>query len=810
MTRRLIQNDIRQNKLLSAATLFFMAISAMLLSLTVLLSVTLFNAVDSLMDEAAVPDYMQMHAGEADLAAVERFAASRAEIKKWQITRFLNLDNSQLTLAGTSLADSTQDNGLCVQGSSFDYLLDTENQQPQVQPGSVYVPVCYRAQYDLQTGDLMEIGGWQLQIAGFLRDAQMNSMMASSKRFLVTSADYEAILASETARRRAQEEYLIEFLLQDGADTNALAAAYAAAGLPANGPAITRPLVRMMNALSDGTTILILFLASLLILLISLLCIRFMLLLQIERDQKEIGMLKALGVAKKEIRRLYTAKYLLLSLCGAALGLLGACAAGSLLANQLQELYGSGRAPLLSALLPPLAAAAAEALLLLSVRHSLKKTEKQTTLQALLAPPAPQTASGQYFIISLLTAACTLLALLPQNLYSTMSAPEFVTYMGIGNSEIRIDVRQTEEIDAVTEQIARALEQDPQVERYAVLRTQTFPAMLPDQTTVNLNIETGDHSTFPVHYSQGSPPASQTELALSAMNAEELGLSVGGTLPLIIDGQKINYTVCGIYSDITNGGKTAKRASAPTPGFTASTEPVTPAPGFTAPTEPVAPAPGFTAPTEPVAPAPGFTTPAGSAWLPPVQTASASAAPTMWSVLYVSLTESTSREAWIEQYRQYNADITDIASYITSTYGQTLKQLRLASGLATAVASAVIAAVVMLFLRLIVEKNRRTLSLHKALGFTSVDLKRRYFAKGLLPVLVGLIAGIAIGNLFGESLCGIALKTLGAESFRFVIAWRYVLIVIPAALLCPAIPAILAGTAEIRSIKAYECCQGRE
>lgn len=764
MTRRLIQNDIRQNKLLSAATLFFMAISAMLLSLTVLLSVTLFGAVDSLMDEAVVPDYMQMHAGEADLAAVERFASSRAEIKKWQIARFLNLDNSQLTLAGTSLADSTQDNGLCVQGSSFDYLLDTENQQPQVRPGSVYVPVCYRAQYDLQTGDLMEIGGWQLQIAGFLRDAQMNSMMASSKRFLVTSADYEAILASETARRRAQEEYLIEFLLQDGADTNALAAAYAAAGLPANGPAITRPLVRMMNALSDGTTILILFLASLLILLISLLCIRFMLLLQIERDQKEIGMLKALGVAKKEIRRLYTAKYLLLSLCGAALGLLGACAAGSLLANQLQELYGSGRAPLLSALLPPLAAAAAEALLLLSVRHSLKKTEKQTALQALLAPPAPQTASGQYFIISLLTAACTLLALLPQNLYSTMSAPEFVTYMGIGNSEIRIDVRQTEEIDAVTEQIARALEQDPQVERYAVLRTQTFPAMLPDQTTVNLNIETGDHSTFPVHYSQGSPPASQTELALSAMNAEELGLSVGGTLPLIIDGQKINYTVCGIYSDITNGGKTAKRASAP----------------------------------------------AGSAWLPPVQTASASAAPTMWSVLYVSLTESTSREAWIEQYRQYNADITDIASYITSTYGQTLKQLRLASGLATAVASAVIAAVVMLFLRLIVEKNRRTLSLHKALGFTSADLKRRYFAKGLLPVLVGLIAGIAIGNLFGESLCGIALKTLGAESFRFVIAWRHVLIVIPAALLCPAIPAILAGTAEIRFIKAYECCQGRE
>lgn len=80
------------------------------------------------------------------------------------------------------------------------------------------------------------------------RHAQMNSMMASSKRFLVNETDYEAVKADGNA----EEEYLIEFVLHDGTDTNSFGTSYAAEGLYADGPVITRPLIRMMNAMSDG------------------------------------------------------------------------------------------------------------------------------------------------------------------------------------------------------------------------------------------------------------------------------------------------------------------------------------------------------------------------------------------------------------------------------------------------------------------------------------------------------------------------------------------------------------------------------
>ncbi len=760
MIKKLVWNDVKQNKLLAGATVFFMGVSAMLFALTALLFFHLMGAIDDLMDRAKVPDYMQMHTEGGilqgqDGAAMERNATMRSELRsfvsthgevdKWQICGFLNLDNSQIVLGGRCLADSTQDNGCSVQGEHFDYLLDTENEMPEVLPGEVYVPVCYRAMYDLAIGDTMEIGSQKFVIAGFIRDAQMNSMMASSKRFLVNEMDYEKIKRSGNAR----EEYLIEFLLHEGADISAFGTAYAAEGLPANGPAVTRLLVRMMNALSDGTMIAVFFLVSVITLLVSLLCIRFILSLQMERDRKEVGMLKALGIGKEEIRRIYFAKYFLFSVCGGLSGLLAAFVLKSPLAGQMKELYGVSEGRWQTAALSLAAVFFTEGVILLSVLRSLKRMDGLTVLEALLLSEERQNSRGRYGIIGLVAASCTFLIFISQSLYSTMADPGFATYMGIGDGEIRMDVRQTEDIPVTTERIAFALAEDAEVEKYAVLCTRSCAAVLPDGQMVNFTVETGNHNIFPVNCLEGRLPENKKEIALSAMNAEELGLSVGDTLRLATEGRDIEYCVCGIYSDITNGGKTAKTCFAD------------------------------------------------------------DRAPAVWSVVYVSLKKPGKKEEWMERYARMGADVIDIADYVEETYGQTLRQLHLASRAATVLAMLVIAVVVMLFMRLIVERNRYTISLHKALGFTSKDIKRIYFAKGLLPAAAGAAAGLLAGNLLGEGLCGMILKSFGAEGFHFVISWE-LLVGIPAAVLGASVPALLAGIAEIGRIKAYECCNRRE
>lgn len=135
--------------------------------------------------------------------------------------------------------------------------------------------------------------------------------------------------------------YLIEFLLREDTSADVFGAAYAAEGLPSNGPAITKPLIRMMNALSDGMMILVIFLVSIVVLLISMLCSYFILSHRLEKDRKEIGMLKALGIGKKEIRKLCFSKYLFFSFCGAMAGLAAAALWKEPLTGQMQELYGT-------------------------------------------------------------------------------------------------------------------------------------------------------------------------------------------------------------------------------------------------------------------------------------------------------------------------------------------------------------------------------------------------------------------------------------------------------------------------------------
>lgn len=747
MRKRLILNDIRKNRLFTAATVAFMTVSAMLFALTAVLSISLLSSIQTLMEQAKTPDFLQMHAGTVKEEEISAFAEVHPEVEDWQVMPFLNLENSKISLGEHSLADSTQDNGLSMQGQTFDYLVDLTNELPEVHSGEVFVPICYKAQYELSEGDTMQIGNRKFTIAGFIRDSQMNSMMASSKRFLVNETDYESM------RETGTEEYLIEFRFEEGTDTGEFEHAYKEAGLPDNGPAVTKPLIRMMNALSDGMMIFVILLVSVVAVLISVICIRFLLLTRMEKERKEMGMLRAIGMAKGQIRGLWFAKYVAFSAAGALIGLLLTGLAQKPLTAQMQELYGGvaiGGWTIFGAVLAVLLA---EGILLLAIRRILKRMEKLPVLSCLY--DVPEQKKGReyrsYFLIAAVAAACAFLMLVPANLYHTLDSPEFVTYMGIGDAGLRMDIRQTDDIAGVTARTAEQLAGDADVEKYVVLKTRSYSMGLPDGSTSALTVEEGNHNIFPVRYEKGEAPKGKGQIALSALNAKETGLTVGDSLLLNTEKGAERYTVCGIYSDITNGGKTAKACRI-----------------------------------------------------------ADEKAPVMWSVFYVSLKDHVSEKTWINKYQQPEIKVTDIADYVKGTYGQTLKEIRLAAVVATGISAGILFVVTALFLRLTIEKNRYAISLKKAIGFCSRDIKRSYRIRGVLPAFFGIVTGILFGNTCGEKLCGSILTSFGAEGFSFVTDWRMVCFLIPVTLSFAAVAAVEAGIWKIKNIRAFECCIGKE
>ncbi len=752
MDRRMIINDIKANKLVSAATCIFMAVTAMLLGLSILLYASLADSIDSLMTEAKTPDFLQMHTGELDEDAVYSFSQQRKDVEAMQVCTFLNLQNSQISIGNESFENNMQDNGLSCQSSLFDYLVDADNKVIYPSEGEVYVPVCYRKEYGTEAGDVMRIGTEELIVAGFLRDSQMNSMMASSKRFLISEPDYERL------RQLGSEEYLIEFRLKDGSDINAFATAYKDAGLPDNGPAITYPLIRMMNALSDGMMILVILLVSVVVLLISMLCIRYIILTQLEKDKTGIGMLKAVGISRRDIRKLYMSKYLILSVVGCMTGVIAAIITAKPVGAQMRELYGNaGNIGLIYAFMI-LGALAAEGVILLSVHRTLHRTDRISAADALYGRGSFGKKKNLWLPAMIITAAAMFMILVPQNMKSTIEAPEFVTYMGIGESHIRIDIRQTGNVRKIAGEVAEDIGHDNRVRNYVLMETGSYRTILRNGSSYNLMIENGDHSRFPVRYTEGRYPENDREIALSVLNAEEMGVKLGDEIIVckeMKDGtaEEISCSVCGIYSDITNGGKTAKAC--------------------------------MRDPDE--------------------------ATPVMWSIIYLSLTDEHLAGEWTKEYQdrfssfENGVKVTLIEDYLKGTYGQTIRNISKAASVSAVMACFVLFIVMLLLVRLVLWRERSDSSLKKALGFTSLDIRMEYLKKTLTYILPGIVLGVFAGIIPGQSLAALLLRSMGAYSFRFIIDPLTVFAAAPAMTAASAMFAAIISLTEVKRIHAWEC-----
>ena len=450
---RILRNDILRSKTITLSTILFVSAAAILVSLAALLFVNLFGSIDTLMTRAKTPHFMQMHTGELDREGLTVFAEENEAVADFQIQEFLNLDASAIIFEGGSLDGSVQDNGLSVQGEKFDYLLDLEGNIITVSDGCIYVPISYMREGRAKVGERVVIAHKEFRIAGFLRDSQMNSLLSSSKRFLVSEQDFKAL------KHAGSVEYLIEFRLKDLSLLGGFEADYISSGLPSNGPTLTYPLFKTINAIADGMMGAVILLISILVTGIAFLCIRFTLLAKIEDDYREIGVLKAIGLRVSDIKKIYLVKYTVLSAIGALLGFaLSFLFQGVLLENirlTMGESENTALAPLFGGLGVLLLFAAVTAY----VNRVLGQFRKISPAEAIRFGTAQQNPSGAgFFRLAagrlLSTNAClgskdvlsrtklyvTMLVVLvlaafiiivPHNLHNTISSKDFSAYLGI-------------------------------------------------------------------------------------------------------------------------------------------------------------------------------------------------------------------------------------------------------------------------------------------------------------------------------------------------------------------------------------------
>jgi len=737
---RMLRKDFLRKKLITIVVFAFIFLSALLVASGTNLIVELSNSLNALFTRANTPHFVQMHAGPLDQAEIDSWAAANDMVADQQTVKMITMDGSNLYLGESQNPEenSIMDISFVTQNEGFDFLLDLDNNIIQLSPGEIAVPVYYSQQRDLAIGDKVRVNtgaeDMVFAITAFSRDSQMNPAIASSKRFLIHEQDYANL------REYIDEtEYLIEFLLVDDSQISTFASAYQASDLPKIGPAVDQGLFRILNTLSDGLVAGVVILMSLLLIVIAILSLRFTLLATIEEDTREIGVMKAIGIARSDIRRIYLAKYVVMGAAAALLGYLTSLLLNQVLSANVLLYIGSASKSVLQTALPLVAASsiflivtiscvvilrrfnrisAVEALRSGSVGESMRsipmlnlKRGRALNINAYLGVRDVLQRSRLYGLLAFVFFFCAVIIIIPIHFLTTIQSPTFISYMGTGQSDIRIDLRQSEDVADRFDSTVAYLTADPDVAKLSPLVTSQFTIMQSDGTLETLNIETGDFSLFPLDYVKGTVPQQENEIALSFLNAGEMEKQIGDTVTLVIEGQEREMVVSGIYQDITNGGRTAK-----------ATLPYNP------------------------------------------QTV-------IWYTVNLNLASDANIEEKMLEYSQIfdPARVTDTASFVSQTVGNTVQQLKTVTVVTVVVGLALSVLITSLFMMMLITKDTNQIAIMRSLGFSLRHIRTQYLTRALFLLAFGIVLGTLFSNTLGQQLVSVVFSLQGASRIRFVI-----------------------------------------
>jgi putative ABC transport system permease protein len=777
---RMLVGDVARNRVVTALLVVLMTLSVVLATASAGTLTRLIGASSSLMARAGAPHVAQLHIGPYDQDAVDRWAAGRVEVEHHQTMLLLGIDGADLTFDGVPQTTSIQQNSLVVPNTERDLLLDLDDQAiTTIEPGTIVLPVLYEGMDGLAVGDTVRISAAdgfvaELTIAGFARDSIMNPAITSSKRLAVAASDLERIRA-----HTGEVEQLIEFWLHDpGTQSAAFQKAYLDAGLPQSGQMVDSATFQVLTMIGDGMVAAVVILVSLLLLVVAALCLRFSFLTAAEQDYREIGVLKAIGVAPRDVRRIYLTKYAMLATVATVLGLLGGWALTPLLTRNIARYMGTS-ASTWNTVVPVVAGLSVLVSLILFVLVLLRRFKRISAVAALRSGATSQpTAAGRlrlhgsrmpvhvrlgtmdvlgrwptYLLLFLVFAVCAFIVIVPVNSATTATAPDFINYMGVGEVDVRIDLRHSDASSGeLSADIVAALEDDPAAAVIAPMTTTRHDTVDREGNAASLYVENGDHTRLPIRYADGRAPTDGSEVALSLLALNQAGRELGDPLPLTIGGEVRDLTVVGSYQDITNGGRTAK-ATLPTGGDQV-----------------------------------------------------------MWYVIGVELAPGTDATATAEGYgdRFAPAKVAAIEQWRLQTLGPIADQITVAAAVSALVAVALAVLMTALFTRMLVARDAGQIAVQRAIGADDRGLRQQYLTRIVLVLVLGVVVGTFAANTLGERLFNLmfeamfgGFETLGQGTSRidFTVSGALAYLALPAALLVSVTAATLASA---RSISAAD------
>lgn len=579
MYLQILKKDLNRKKTMNLILFLFIILAATFIAGSVNNMVSVMTALDTFFEKAEVPDYLLSYAGQEQSDQFEQFAKQEGYTFRQQ--EVLQIDPKDLEKEDGEM-EYNNTITLSRLGNTVKIFDKNDEEITKIKDGEIYFAVKVLESEHLQAGDHVQITAngktGQFTVAGGVKDAIFASEMAGMTRIFLSDRDYDYFDTEDakhmynTCVYTEDEDFSEKF---NRLDLNVLMH-------------IGQEEIRMLYMI-DMVIAAVMLVVSVCLILISMVILRFTIHFTMSEEFREIGVMKAIGIANRKIRGLYIVKYFAISLVGGVLGLVCSIPFGRLmLGNLTQNIMMETDGNLLWNVLCALAVVAVVVLFSYSCTRKVKGFSPidairngengerygrksvlslhRSRLPAVLFLAWNDILSGirRYAAMILIFTVGILLVIIPINTMNTLQSDHLITWFSMSPCDHVI----SKELLFNANSNNRAMVEDQLEAIRSKLSEHGISAQVYEEVLFRMGIScqekqesslafqgVGDITADRYVYLEGSAPQDYGEVGISHLIAERLGAQIGDTVSIHHGDQTRDFMVTAVFQTMNNLGE---------------------------------------------------------------------------------------------------------------------------------------------------------------------------------------------------------------------------------------------------------------
>jgi len=581
MYLQILKKDLKRKKTMNVILLIFVILATTFIASSANNMVSVITALDSFFEKAEVPDYWICFTDKGEAEKFESFADEwQCEYKEGEL---LQIDPKDVTLGDAVFEYS---NSVCLSSlkNSTKIFDEKDREIDNVKDGEIYLTgeLFFSSENDFKAGDSITITAngkiKSFTLKGPMKDAMFGSSMVGMTRFLISDNDFayfdteDAVVTYSVCVYTKYKKFTDKF---NELDLNTVF----------NEDCGTIKNLYIMDMVIAAVMLVV----SICLILISMVILRFTINFTMSEEFREIGVMKAIGIASPKIRGLYIIKYLAISIIAGIIGLGISLPFGNMMLRSLTQKIILSNSGLY--FLNVLCAFAVVAVVVLFCYFCTRRIKKFSPIDAIRNGENGERYSGKgilhlsktkispipfmalndilsgirrFITMILIFTLGILLIIIPINTINTLQSDQLVNWFSMAECDHVISREllfnpANDNQDMVDKQISDIkgylLDEGIQADVFQEVLFSMYISHNGKKTSSLAFQGMGDVTADKYAYLEGSAPQSKDEVGISHLVADRIGVHIGDTVAIKNGEITKNYIVTATFQTMNNLGE---------------------------------------------------------------------------------------------------------------------------------------------------------------------------------------------------------------------------------------------------------------